>query len=230
MMGSVSDGLLAGVTGKHPAKLTSWMSFVSLLIVLVTVCGQVSYAGPINEDALYYYRAEITDVYDGDTVSVNIDLGFSTWLHDQKLRLFGINTPEVKGDEKDRGIKSRDFLRAKLLGKTIILQSHPGHKGEIWSLLGGHLARRRQRQRVASQFRIRRSPRVLRRHPKKSSDKKTRIRPPRGASLWPPRGRKSCYSPAIVARFHAPALSFDRQLGRSPSQRCTLAAISLLEN
>ena len=94
--------------------LTSWTSFVCLLIVLVTLCSRVSYADPINEDALYYYRAETTDVYDGDTVTVNIDLGFSTWLHDQKLRLFGINAPEVKSNEKDRGIKSRDFLRAKL--------------------------------------------------------------------------------------------------------------------
>ena len=46
----------------------------------------------------YLYKAFVTDVYDGDTITVDIDLGFWTTLHKQKIRLYGINTPELKGE------------------------------------------------------------------------------------------------------------------------------------
>lgn len=70
---------------------------------------------------LYQYKAAITDVYDGDTVTADIDLGFNVWRREEKLRLFGINAPEVKGAEKPRGLISRDALRDRILGKELII-------------------------------------------------------------------------------------------------------------
>jgi endonuclease YncB( thermonuclease family) len=46
---------------------------------------------------LYTYKAQITEVYDGDTVTADIDLGFHTWRRDEKLRLYEINAPEMRG-------------------------------------------------------------------------------------------------------------------------------------
>lgn len=69
----------------------------------------------------YTYEAKITDVYDGDTVTADIDLGFDTWMHDRKLRLNGIDAPELRGDEKEAGLKSRDALRKQVLGKDVTL-------------------------------------------------------------------------------------------------------------
>jgi micrococcal nuclease len=63
---------------------------------------------------MYQYRAIITSAYDADTVTADIDLGFGVWLRGQKLRLYGINAPEVRGEEREEGLKSRDALRAKL--------------------------------------------------------------------------------------------------------------------
>ena len=48
-----------------------------------------------QENKLFHYQAEITRVVDGDTVDAFIDLGFD--LHSkQRVRLFGINTPECR--------------------------------------------------------------------------------------------------------------------------------------
>ena len=53
---------------------------------------------------MYEYCAKVVSVYDGDTITVDIDLGFGIVLKKQKLRLLGINTPEVRGAEKILGI------------------------------------------------------------------------------------------------------------------------------
>jgi len=39
------------------------------------------------DEHLYYYRAEVQSVYDGDTCTLNIDLGLGTWAHHEKIRL-----------------------------------------------------------------------------------------------------------------------------------------------
>lgn len=70
---------------------------------------------------LYQYRADIVDVYDGDTITADIDLGFNTWRRAEKLRLYGLDTPEVRGPDKALGIAARDALRSRILGKQVII-------------------------------------------------------------------------------------------------------------
>ncbi|MEA3371849.1 MAG: thermonuclease family protein [Campylobacterota bacterium] len=79
---------------------------------------------------LYHYRAEVVSVYDGDTITANIDLGFHVSLTKEKFRLYRINTPEVRGDEKEQGIISRDWLREKILGKKVTLVTYKDKKGK----------------------------------------------------------------------------------------------------
>ena len=45
---------------------------------------------------MYEYRCNIVKVIDGDTGDVDIDLGFGVWLRDQRVRLYGIDTPESR--------------------------------------------------------------------------------------------------------------------------------------
>ena len=49
---------------------------------------------------MYEYRCEITRVVDGDTVDINIDLGFGVWLNDERVRLAGVDTPESRTSDK----------------------------------------------------------------------------------------------------------------------------------
>lgn len=72
---------------------------------------------------LYTYKAEVTGVYDGDTITVDIDLGFHTWRRDEKLRLWGINAPELRGKNKKAGYASRDWLRGQILNQKVIIQT-----------------------------------------------------------------------------------------------------------
>jgi len=73
------------------------------------------------EEKLYTYKAKVVSIYDGDTITVDIDLGLNTWKRNEKLRLARINAPEVRGEEKKEGITSRDFLRLLLNGKEILI-------------------------------------------------------------------------------------------------------------
>jgi len=88
------------------------------------------------EDKLYYYKAFVNDVYDADTITVNIDLGMGIFLHKKKIRLFGINAPEMRGPEKAKGTISRDWLRQQILHKEIILQTVKDKAGKFGRLLG----------------------------------------------------------------------------------------------
>ena len=88
---------------------------------------------------LYQYKAKITSVYDGDSVTADIDLGLKTWIKGEKLRLARINAPEVRGAEREQGLLSRDFLRELVEGKEVIIETIKDKKGkygryiaEIW--------------------------------------------------------------------------------------------------
>ena len=52
---------------------------------------------------MHEYRAFVRKIYDGDTITVDIDLGFDIILHKQKIRLLRINAPEVRGEQREEG-------------------------------------------------------------------------------------------------------------------------------
>jgi micrococcal nuclease len=70
----------------------------------------------LPEDHLpyFYKRCLVERVYDGDTITVTIDHGFGLKVDTIELRLYGLNTPEVKGSSKPQGIISRDWLRERI--------------------------------------------------------------------------------------------------------------------
>jgi len=73
----------------------------------------------------YVYNAEVLSVYDGDTVTVMLDMGLDVQKK-AKCRLLGIDTPELRtksAKEKKLGYAARDRLRELILDKTITLQS-----------------------------------------------------------------------------------------------------------
>ncbi len=89
--------------------------------------------------SLYCYRALVQSVYDGDTCTVDIDLGLKTWVRGEKLRLHRINTPELRGDEREAGLVARDYLRSMIQDKEVLLQTVSDKAGkfgrylaEIW--------------------------------------------------------------------------------------------------
>ena len=66
---------------------------------------------------MYEYRCEIVRVVDGDTVDINIDLGFGVWLNDERVRLMGVDTPESRTSDKVEklfGYAAKAFVEAAL--------------------------------------------------------------------------------------------------------------------
>lgn len=62
---------------------------------------------------MYTYKAKIKRVIDGDSIVIDIDLGFDTWIKDQSVRLHGIDTPEVRTKdplEKAHGKLAKAFV------------------------------------------------------------------------------------------------------------------------
>lgn len=87
---------------------------------------------------MYQYKVKVTRVVDGDTVDVDIDLGFSVVLKKQRVRLYEIDTPESRTrdlEEKKFGLASKKYLKNKLENATnIYLTSHD--KGKFGRILG----------------------------------------------------------------------------------------------
>lgn len=74
------------------------------------------------KDPMFCYKATIIDVYDGDTVTADVDLGFCTILGRQKIRLVGIQAPEKRGGTtktKKLAKISTDFVKEKVLDKQV---------------------------------------------------------------------------------------------------------------
>ena len=81
---------------------------------------------------MYEYRAKVLKVIDGDTVDVDIDLGFGVWLKNERVRIMGIDTPESRTRdkvEKKFGLAAKARLK-ELLGATPILKTQVGKGGE----------------------------------------------------------------------------------------------------
>ena len=81
---------------------------------------------------MHEYKVNILRVVDGDTVDVDIDLGFGIWLKDERVRLMGIDTPESRTSdrvEKVFGLAAKERLSS-LLGAEAILQTQVSKDGE----------------------------------------------------------------------------------------------------
>ena len=79
----------------------------------------------------FAYRVTVGKVVDGDTLDVDIDLGFSMQLMGQRLRLLRVNTPETKGKTREAGMQAKAFTRAWLGSHTNVMirsrKREPGH-------------------------------------------------------------------------------------------------------
>lgn len=86
---------------------------------------------------MYTYKVEVTRVVDGDTVDVDVDLGFGMVYKKQRVRMKGIDTPESRTrdlEEKFYGLLSKQFLKELLKGQEVKLISHD--KGKFGRIIG----------------------------------------------------------------------------------------------
>ena len=85
---------------------------------------------------MYEYRCKILRVVDGDTVDVDIDLGFGVWMHKQRIRMYGIDTPESRTRdlvEKKFGLASKQYFKdwAAKYDSVLVESTEKGKFGRI---------------------------------------------------------------------------------------------------
>jgi micrococcal nuclease len=92
---------------------------------------------------MYDYRVKkITGVVDGDTIDVDIDLGFNVSFS-QRVRLAGIDTPESRTTdkmEKALGLEAKEYLKLKIKdAKDIIIKTEKPDSSEKYGRILGWL-------------------------------------------------------------------------------------------
>ena len=89
---------------------------------------------------MYEYKVNILKVVDGDTVDVDIDLGFGVWMKKQRIRLYGVDTPESRtrdAEEKVFGNLAKNFVQVRLpVGSNQVLRTKLDGKGKFGRILG----------------------------------------------------------------------------------------------
>ena len=90
----------------------------------------------IFEPPVYTYRVkEVVKVIDGDTIDVQLDIGFASYLR-KRLRFLGVDTYEVRGDEREKGLLAKARL-IEMLGAAdqIYVQTVMDSKGKYGRVL-----------------------------------------------------------------------------------------------
>lgn len=73
----------------------------------------------------FVYRAEVTSVYDGDSLRAVLDMGLSVRMK-ASCRLYGIDTPELRSrvpGEKEAAQEARDFVKGLIMGQVVVIES-----------------------------------------------------------------------------------------------------------
>lgn len=79
----------------------------------------------------YIRKGKVVNVVDGDTVDVDIDMGFYSTMR-QRFRLLRINCPEIFGTEKPEGLISKAFTQNALLDKEVVFQTTKTDSFKRW--------------------------------------------------------------------------------------------------
>lgn len=89
---------------------------------------------------MYEYRCKLRKVVDGDTVDIDIDLGFGVWLKDERVRLYGVDTPESRTrdlEEKKYGLAAKEYVKNFLDDEWLTLKTKEyDSKGKFGRILG----------------------------------------------------------------------------------------------
>ena len=89
---------------------------------------------------MYEYNCKIVKVVDGDTVDVDIDLGFGVWMRNERVRLYGIDAPESRTrdlEEKKYGLASKKYVEDLMPVNSIqVLKTMKDTVGKFGRVLG----------------------------------------------------------------------------------------------
>lgn len=91
----------------------------------------LSYESDFYKDE-YIRKATVRNIVDGDTLDVMVDMGFRRFSV-ERVRIMRINTPEIKGVEREEGLKSKAYVESVIpVGTEVVIQSFKGDAFGRW--------------------------------------------------------------------------------------------------
>ena len=93
--------------------------FLLVLVLLFTLFS------PYTLALDYLYPAKVERVIDGDTIVVDLQLGLGVVLDDQYIRFYGIDAWETRGEEREKGLKAKEYLEERLSKGKIEIEIRP---------------------------------------------------------------------------------------------------------
>jgi len=77
-------------------------------------------------DFLFWYRARVVNVVDGDTLDLETDLGFRV-AFGQRYRLYGVDTRELNDPDpvvRERAVRAKEFVETRVGGSEVVIRTH----------------------------------------------------------------------------------------------------------
>ena len=105
---------------------------IRLLNAFLVLCVSTFLLLPVSAHE-YMYPAKVVRVIDGDTIVVDINLGLKHIIQKEQIRLYGINTPEMRTQE---GKDIKHMVEKMILGETVILETIKDKRGKYGRVLG----------------------------------------------------------------------------------------------
>ena len=110
---------------------------------------------------MYEYRCTVNRVVDGDTVDVDIDLGFGVWVRGERVRVMGIDTPESRTSNEVEKLfgaaakeRVKDLLSGEVILKTQIDKDGGDAKGKFGRILGDFIVEKDGQERMLTDVMI----------------------------------------------------------------------------
>lgn len=104
---------------------------------------------------MYEYRCTVLKIVDGDTVDVDIDLGFGVWVRNERVRIIGIDAPESRTLDRVEKLfgtaaKKRvsELLSGDIILKTQIDKNGNDSKGKFGRVLGDFIVEKNGEERM----------------------------------------------------------------------------------
>ncbi len=68
--------------------------------------------------------AMVVRVVDGDTVVVNLDLGWRVYRNEERIRVSGLSAPEIRGRSRPQGLAAKAYAESLLpVGASVVVTS-----------------------------------------------------------------------------------------------------------
>jgi len=82
--------------------------FFGMLVLVLLFVSRLAFALD------FVYAAKLERIIDGDTIVADIYLGLNVILDDQYIRFYGIDAWETRGEERQKGLEAKEYLKERL--------------------------------------------------------------------------------------------------------------------